>query len=585
MSNKYIVKCSVVLPAAIYIGEEKAEQGFTLDFKKIKVAGESRKLPVSSKEGPVIQISNCWGEEETSLCTAQEAASIVMSVSTREWSANWSDLEEVFTIRPTGQDLSEEFAFSVTASEVYSSAKRGIATLLVYILNFPDIEGTVLAVDIQKVYPVQIKTFAATSSCIAIGEKTNLEWRVRNCRSCEIYPEIGIVQAEQSKEITVNAPVKYTLTAYDMIGKSTIKECYIDVEPPEIKKLAPEADIYFYPGEEVHFTWETVSSYAAIFYPEKDMDQIEKSGEKTVKPQCDTRYTITVLGYKNGAPYSKSISRWAYKTNWKKAGEYNLPAEGLRISQCNMRMWEYSGEFYIFSNNNIYCSQDFGIHWDKQASLKPEDGMSTLNSAVSLYGDCLYITGITKTNDTDSYYYQYNIAKKEFSKANMMMGENYKNGGVSAVNQGKHFYGALEYGVVNLYQQSETQGYFAPIYELECDAARMNMVSWRDKLVLALMDEKGTIEIYASETSRFYFQYEGKLSLEKDEWFQLIAIDNSLYLNTKNAFYRYETWGKDSWFHPGLSSEQIPWAGVMNGRLYLLSNLSGQQLVWEYILQ
>ncbi len=66
MSNKYIVKCSVVLPAAIYIGEEKAEQGFTLDFKKIKVAGESRKLPVSSKEGPVIQISNCWGEEETS---------------------------------------------------------------------------------------------------------------------------------------------------------------------------------------------------------------------------------------------------------------------------------------------------------------------------------------------------------------------------------------------------------------------------------------------------------------------------------------------------------------------------------------
>lgn len=166
-----------------------------------------------------------------------------------------------------------------------------------------------------------------------------------------------------------------------------------------------------------------------------------------------------------------------------------------------------------------------------------------------------------------------------------MMGENYKNGGVSAVNQGKHFYGALEYGGVNLYQQSETQGYFAPIYELECDAARMDMVSWRDKLVLALMDEKGTIEIYASETSRFYFQYEGKLSLEKDEWFQLIAIDNSLYLNTKNAFYRYETWGKDSRFHPGLSSEQIPWAGVMNGRLYLLSNLSGQQLVWEYILQ
>ena len=74
MSNKYIVKCSVVLPAAIYIGEEKAEQGFTLDFKKIKVAGESRKLPVSSKEGPVIQISNCWGEEETSLCKIGRAS-------------------------------------------------------------------------------------------------------------------------------------------------------------------------------------------------------------------------------------------------------------------------------------------------------------------------------------------------------------------------------------------------------------------------------------------------------------------------------------------------------------------------------
>jgi len=585
MPYKYIIKCSVALPAAIYIGEEKAEQGFTLDFKKLKVVGESRKLPVRSGEGAVIQISNCWGEDETSLCTIEEAASTVMSVSTRKWSANWSDLEEVFTIKPTGQDLSDDFAFSVTASGVYSSAKQGIATLLVYILNFPDIEDTVLAVDIQKIYPVQIKTFAPASSCIAIGEKTKLEWRVRNCHSCEIYPEIGVVQAEQAKEITVNAPVKYTLTAYDMIGKSTSQECYIDVEPPEIRKLTPESDVYFYPGEEVHFTWETVSAYDIIFFPEKDTEQMQKSGEKTVRPQCDTEYTITALGYKNGAPYGKSISRWAYRTNWKKAGEYNLPAEGLRISQCNMRMWECFGKFYIFSDNNIYCSQDSGIHWDKQASLKPEDGMSTLNSTVSLYGDCLYITGITKTDDTDSYYYQYNIGKNEFSKAKMMMGENYKNGGVSAVNRGKHFYGVLDCGFVNLYRQSETQEYFVPIYELECDAVRMDMVSWRDKIVLALMDEKGTVGIYASETEQLCFQYEGKLSLAKDEWFQLIAIDNSLYLNTKDAFYRYETWEKDSRFHPELSAEQIPWAGVMNGRLYLLSNLSGQQLVWEYILQ
>ncbi len=584
MSYQYIIKCTAVLPAAVYIGEEKAEQGFTLDFKKIKIKQESEKLPDSSEGKPIIQITNPWGEDETSLCLLEEAASAVLSVSSREWSAHWSDLEEAFTIKPTGQDLSEEFAFSVTFSNFTTSAKRGMATLLIQIQNFPDIENTVLVVDIQKIYPVQINIFTSSSPQVAIGEKTKLEWQVRNCNHCEILPEIGIVQAEQAKEITILAPVKYTLTAYDMIGKSTSMECYIDVEPPEIKNLKPESDVYFYPGEKIHFTWETFSAYDSIFIPDKDAKRIQNAWEKTVYPQHDTKYTIMAFGYKNGAPYVQPVSRQAYRTKWKKVGEYTPPAEGLTNQSYNMRMWAYNEKFFLFSNNGIYCSLDQGIHWDKQAALNLKDGMSTVNSTLSLYCDCLYILGITKADDTDTYYCQYNIEKKEFSNIKQMMAEQYQNGGMAAVSQGMHFYGVLDYGTVNLYQQSETQEYFAPIYEIECDAVRMDMAAWRDRLVLALMDEKGMVEIYASQTDKLNFQYEGKIPLTKDDWFALISIDNSLYLNTKKALYRYETWEKDSQFQPELSAEQIPWSGVMNGKLYLLSNLPEQHLVWEYIL-
>jgi len=200
----------------------------------------------------------------------------------------------------------------------------------------------------------KIHVFTAVPGAVEQGKQVMLSWEVSDASSVTIEPGIGVVGLIGSRQVTVNAPTVFLLTATNRFGKTekpfsvavgmsggaTVEKPPVpggpklpglpDALPPNPPVGAPDqpsagpvvgskptvifkatpTDILF--GGSSELTW-TVIEGASVSI-DQGIGSVAQSGKKTVSPAATTKYTLVAKNNKGEAKGEATITVAA--ANW-----------------------------------------------------------------------------------------------------------------------------------------------------------------------------------------------------------------------------------------------------------------------------
>ncbi|MEA3297290.1 MAG: hypothetical protein U9R56_05445, partial [candidate division Zixibacteria bacterium] len=134
----------------------------------------------------------------------------------------------------------------------------------------------------------------ASPDTILPGETSILSWNASDADSCEITPDIGIVDVSGSIEVSPAESTQYRLTATNAGGNSYAYANVHVIEPPTAEIWTTEHSSTIQPGSTGSLSWRTTDADSCVIEP--DIGSVVSSGTIQVSPSETTRYTITATG-------------------------------------------------------------------------------------------------------------------------------------------------------------------------------------------------------------------------------------------------------------------------------------------------
>ncbi len=206
-----------------------------------------------------------------------------------------------------------------------------------------------------------IATFIAEPKFILKGEASTLSWKTENADSIQIQPEIGVVAANGSMEVSPLQSTVYTLTATGKEGEVS-RQVEIEVRHPLPKiRISAEPETVL-PGESAILAWSTQN--AASCSLDNGIGKVPTSGNMTVFPLTDTAYTMTAVG-PGGSSKAQTTIYVRFKkipTINKSEADYKTPENTLAASSSALLAEDLEWYYTSLSQDAlIYEKQLFGV--------------------------------------------------------------------------------------------------------------------------------------------------------------------------------------------------------------------------------
>jgi len=145
-------------------------------------------------------------------------------------------------------------------------------------------------------------------SSIAKGQSATLTWSSQNVTTCEIQPEIGLVQPQGSMTITPADNISYSLSCLGA-GGSAKSAANITVIVPA--PLAPTDNLTIVPssitkGQPATLAWSSQNVTTCEILPEIGL--VQPQGSMTITPADNISYTLSCVGAGGTAKSAASLS-------------------------------------------------------------------------------------------------------------------------------------------------------------------------------------------------------------------------------------------------------------------------------------
>ncbi len=583
--QEHMIKCSILPPGVVYIGEEASGNEFGIEFKKIPLDYPQEPedtdcmIPLQQEgEGAAIYIKADFGEGVNDLCTMEQASGLTFTTLSGEgWEMGWSNTNQCFIVRlPADFKFPEEYGAAFRSNGFYTQAKSGTATLKAYFVNFPDVITKVAAVDIYKRYPIEFEYFKAEPQTVSIGEKTVLSWRVLNASKCHILG-IGEVEVEGSREVTVTSPKVFRLTAENDMGKSDWTESQIFVKKPEINLKADRK--YYHPGEQITLSWESTSAEAVRISPFPG--EVGKSGSVEVTPEGDEIFTALAHGYDGTKQYDATDCVTLSSTPWKREGVVSGWEPALEQLNADRRIWSYRGSHYLFSGNTLYVSSDT-LAWNTLEVYQIPEDMKLERYATIVSGDTFLILGLTKKNSASVHAAVYDFVKKTWTTVEIIPTAS-NVGGILSKTDDKPYYAKLKKSLVMFYTQTNpVLNLWGNVFFLEAGQSdAFDLAALKDLFYVAVRDSNShLLSFYSIHPGDAQWRREGELEAPVDGWFCMIATRGELFLLTQNNMLSVDSFQSVSKFHPPLDSDYLSWSSAGDSTPFVITK---DGTLWRYI--
>jgi OOP family OmpA-OmpF porin len=155
---------------------------------------------------------------------------------------------------------------------------------------------------------VPFDNLTVVPSSITKGQSATLTWSSQNATTCEIQPEIGLVQQQGSMTISPSDNATYTLSCVGAGGsaKSAANLSVIALSP-----LAPTDNLTVVPssvtkGQSATLTWRSQNATTCEIQPEIGL--VQPQGTMTITPADNTAYTLSCVGSGGTAKSAANIS-------------------------------------------------------------------------------------------------------------------------------------------------------------------------------------------------------------------------------------------------------------------------------------
>ncbi len=572
----YIIKCTINPPGVVYINEKSADNEFCIEFEKIPlnypeaVRNVAMDIPrVTEEDQAAIYINTNFGEGINDLCTIEQASKLTFTaLAGKGWVMQWSDTNSCFVVHPPEDfKFPEAYRASFRSNGFYTEAKAGTATLKAYFVNFPDVITRVAAADIYKRYPIQFEYFKAEPDTVAAGGTTTLSWRVLNALKCYLL-DIGQVDTEGSRGVTIASPKKFHLSAENDMGKTDWIERQVYCSKPTVRLWADRE--FYHTGEEVTLSWESTSAVSVQLLPSPG--QVENSGSTGVKPEGDGTFTATAHGYDRLTPFDATAALTLKKTPWKCAGSISgvdLSTDTLNVDR---RIWEYKGSYYLFSGGVLYESRNT-LSWSPLSELKLPADMKLDRHSTIVANDTFLVLGLTKTDSTFVQSAVYDFVKKTWSTGDAMP-DTGNAGGILSKIKDKSYYAKLKNKMINFFTQKDSmEGKWGNVFYLKNNPMdAFDFTALKERFYVAVR-ENGTaaVEIKSVQPGDTDWKEEGNVDQPVDGWFCMIPTKGELFLLTRNLMLQISDFKQVSAFHPQLEADYLPWSGSSTNMPYLIT--------------
>ena len=584
-SKNYIIQCSIPPPSVVYIKENTMDNEFTIEFKKIplnyvneyfKNGNQETILIEKNKSNAKIYIRLNLGEGVDDLCTIQQASNMTFTTLKGEgWTMIWSNPSECFIVTPPNNfDFPDSYVVSFRSNKFYTSAKQGSTTLEAYFVEFPDIRTKITAVNLYKWYPIDIEYFKVSSNKVEINKKITISWKILNATKCYITG-IGEVDTSGSKEIIIDKPKCFELSAENGIGMTKRSEIKVGCKKPTIK-LWSDND-YCHKGDLVTLYWE--SSSATSIQIEPLTGEFPSSGEISIKVESNT-YTAIANGYNDFHSYV-AIERLNFKeTPWKKVG--NIKGVDLKKDLLNSdhKIWEYNGFSYLFCNKILYKSCDL-IIWEKVSELEIEIDMTLNSYGTTVIKNTFIVVGITKRDSNFIQVASYDFDEKKWTIGDSIAGIKNIGGKIANVG-GKAYYGKKGAEMVIFFSPEKLMDdkWNLKLYYKNEKMDDFDITSIRDCLYLAVHQSNDKkIALKSIELKDNKWRDLNSTNQEINGWFSLIPTKGVIYLLSKDSMIDISDFKSVSPFHPSLEDNYLPWTGSNNNIPFLISK---DGVLWCY---
>lgn len=163
---------------------------------------------------------------------------------------------------------------------------------------------------VQPSTGISCDAFSADPSTVDRGGTTTLRWETSGATSVNINQDVGDVPVDGTKSVVVNSDTTYTLTARNTSGSTATCHTSVTIRGgggggggssrPQCNFLRA-SDTSVSAGDRVTLSWKTLRGSKLRIEDDRDNEIFKssksdevKSGEVTVRPVRDTRYTLTV---------------------------------------------------------------------------------------------------------------------------------------------------------------------------------------------------------------------------------------------------------------------------------------------------
>lgn len=573
---EYIIKCTTTPPGVVYIGEKSVNNEFCIEFEKIPLDYSEYNQSISlnnslTQEGEqaAIYINADFGDGMNDLCTKEQASKLTFTTLDGEgWEMEWSDTNSLFVVHPPDDfGFPDSYRASFRSNGFYTEAKAGTSTLKAYFVNFLDVLTKVEPIDIYKRYPIRFEYFKAEPDTVAVGGTTTLSWRVQNALKCFIF-DIGQVDVEGSKEVTVTAPMKFHLSAENDMGKTDWAEIQVYCRKPTIKLWTDHE--FYHSGDEITLFWESTSAVSVQILPFPG--QVGSSGSIKVTPEGAATYIATAHGYDGLTPFDAVASVTPKKTPWKCAGSISGVDLAMDTLNVDRRVWEYQGNYYLFSNSVLYESLDT-LTWSQLSEFILPDGFKLENYSTIVTNDTFLVLGLTKTDSTFVQTATYDFGKKTWSTGDAMPTTS-NVGGILSKLKDKPYYAKLKNTIVMFYTQIEgMEGKWGNQFFLKDKSMdELDFSSSKERLYVAVRDSSSHIVTIKSIIPKdLDWSYVGRVEKPVNGWFCMIPTMREFFLLSQNQMLNLDTFKSVSDFHPPLDTDYLPWSGSCNITPFLIT--------------